>query len=113
MKKLWRVAVCAGLVCGGVWADSESTLSQSEYGKNLYENPRGIACIKCHGAKGEEKIIARYKHKGEEKTLLAPRISNIEFSAFEKALKTQKGIMPAYYLTDEEIKAMYIYLYHP
>nr|WP_317403641.1 cytochrome c [uncultured Helicobacter sp.] len=107
-KKLMLYA----LVVGFIHAQSE-ILSLNEYGKNLYENPRGIACSKCHGASGEPTIIAHYKHKGIEKTLLAPRINNIEFSIFEKALKKQKGVMPTYYLTDEEIKAIYMYLYRP
>ena len=92
---------------------SKKEYTSSEYGKNLYENPRGIACNKCHGDKGEGAIIAHYKHKGVEKSLHAPRINNIEFSAFTKALNTQKGVMPIYYLTDEEITAIYMYLYRP
>ena len=91
----------------------EGILSENQYGKNLYENPRGIACNKCHGNKGEGDIIARYKHKGIEKTLLAPRINNLEFSTVAKALHTQKGVMPIYFLTDEEITAIYMYLYRP
>lgn len=86
---------------------------QNEYGKNLYENPRGIACNQCHGDRGEESVIAYYKHKGVKKTLIAPRINNLEFSVFEKALRSQKGVMPRYYLTNEEITAVYMYLYRP
>lgn len=97
----------------GIARADEGLLSQNEYGKNLYENPRGIACNKCHGNNGEGSIIARYKHKGVEKTLLAPRINNIEFSIFQRALRKQKGVMPVYYLTDEEITAIYMYLYRP
>lgn len=86
---------------------------QNGYGKNLYENPRGIACNKCHGDEGEGGVIAHYKHKGVKKTLIAPKINDIEFSVFQKALHTQTGVMPQYYLTDEEITAIYIYLYRP
>lgn len=98
-----------------VWADEsqQSLLSQGEYGKNLYENPRGIACTKCHGKDGEEKIIARYKHKGEERVLVAPRINHLDFGVFAKALHAQNGVMPHYYLTNEEIQAIYMYLYRP
>lgn len=92
---------------------AENDLSKNEYGKNLYENPRGIACNKCHGDKGEGGVIANYKHKGTQKSLIAPRINNIDFSAFAKALNVQKGVMPVYYLTDEEITAIYMYLYRP
>lgn len=106
-----KLMLCA-LILGSINAQSDF-LSQDEYGKNLYQNPRGIACSKCHGESGEPTIIAHYKHKGIEKTLLAPRINNLEFSTFSKALKKQKGVMPTYYLTEEEIKAIYIYLYRP
>ncbi|WP_295701832.1 cytochrome c [Helicobacter mastomyrinus] len=93
-------------------AQDEHTI-RNEYGKNLYENPRGIACNKCHGNKGEGSVIARYKHKGVEKSLIAPRINNIDYSTFSKALHKQKGVMPSYYLTDEEITAIYMYIYQP
>lgn len=94
-----------------LWANDEPLVEN--YGKNLYENPRGIACNKCHGNKGEGGVIAHYKHKGVNKTLLAPRINNIEFSTFSQALDIQKGVMPRYFLTDEEITAIYMYLYRP
>jgi len=31
-----------------------------EYASSLYKNPRGIGCQKCHGLKGEGKLIAKY-----------------------------------------------------
>ena len=92
--------------------DNEGFITFKEYGKNLYENPRGIGCHHCHGAKGEGSIIAHYKHKGNAKTLSAPAINTLEFSAFAKALDSQKiGVMPRYYLTPKEIQAIYFYLY--
>ena len=94
-----------------LWANDEPFTE--DYGKNLYENPRGIACNKCHGDKGEGAVIAHYKHKGVEKSLLAPRINNIDFNIFIKAFRAQRGVMPMYYLTDEEIRAIYMYLYRP
>ncbi|WP_394951693.1 c-type cytochrome [uncultured Helicobacter sp.] len=92
--------------------DNEGFITFKEYGKNLYENPRGIGCNHCHGTKGEGSIIAHYKHKGNAKTLNAPAINKLEFSAFTKALSSQKlNVMPRYYLTPKEIQAIYFYLY--
>lgn len=92
--------------------DAQGFITFKEYGKNLYENPRGIGCNHCHGDKGEGSIIARYKHKGTAKTLSAPAINTLEFNAFAKALDSQKlGVMPRYYLTPKEIQAIYFYLY--
>lgn len=92
--------------------DNEGFITFKEYGKNLYENPRGIGCHHCHGQKGEGSIIAHYTHKGNAKTLSAPAINTLEFSIFAKALDSQKlGVMPRYYLTQQEIQAIYFYLY--
>ncbi|ANV97435.1 hypothetical protein BBW65_00775 [Helicobacter enhydrae] len=85
-------------------------IDELEYGKRLYENPRGISCIKCHGSQGEGKIIATYKHNGRQKELKAPKITEIDFKKFKKAINESEGIMPKYYLTDKEISAIYHYL---
>lgn len=95
-------------LCVISFANTEESLLA--YGKNLYENPRGISCNKCHGDKGQGSVIAKYKHKGINKTLVAPRINHLSFSDFAKALSKQSGVMPRYYLSNEEIKAIYEYL---
>ena len=86
-------------------------ITQAEYAKMLYKNPRGIGCHKCHGKKGEGKIIAFYKSKGVKKALGAPRINNISKKKFiEKFTKRKFKIMPSYYLTHDEIESLYYYL---
>lgn len=81
-----------------------------EYGKRLYEDPRGIGCKKCHGERGEGKVIATYRSKGYLKELIAPRINNLTLGAFAKDINKSKGVMPKYYLTEKEISAIYKYL---
>ncbi len=83
-----------------------------EYASQFYKNPRGIGCQLCHGEHGEGKLIARYKHKGKQRSFTAPRIDNISLSAFFEALNSRKDGMPRYYLTEKEIAALYLYL-HP
>ena len=45
-----------------------SFITDYEYGRELYKNPRGIGCNECHGEKAEGMIIARYKSKGKDIT---------------------------------------------
>ncbi|OBV29896.1 cytochrome C oxidase subunit III [Helicobacter sp. CLO-3] len=90
--------------------ENDSFITPQEYGASLYENPRGIGCVKCHGKDGEETLLASYIHKGKQKHVIIPRINNLDFQAFKKALSIDKGIMPKYGLTDEEINAIYLYI---
>lgn len=100
------------LVLANVFAD-ESFITQEEYGKKLYMDPRGIGCHHCHGEKGEGKIIATYREKKKNKQLSAPRINNLTYWDFQKPFKkpnSSKNVMPAYHLTEMEIQALYKYL---
>ncbi|MDL0089694.1 c-type cytochrome [Campylobacter gastrosuis] len=90
-------------------------ITKTEYAKMLYINPRGIGCISCHGKNAEGKVISKYKEKNrktkqvEQKELISPRINNVSFERFKKALDEPKNIMPSYFLTDEETKILYDY----
>lgn len=88
----------------------EDFIDELEYGKRLYENPRGISCQKCHGIKGEGKLIATYKNKGREKKLFAPQINHLSLVDFAKNINASNGIMPKYNLTEKEIRAIYKFL---
>ena len=100
----------------------ESFLSDIEYGKMLYNNPRGIACSKCHGktGKGGQKIAKYYDKYGNPKLLKGVSIINYTFEQLKASLnnnlrdkknhRVRHKIMPLYYLTDKEIKAIYKYL---
>ena len=91
-------------------------ITKLEYGKMLYNNPRGISCAKCHGSKGEGKIIAKYyiikNNQKIEKIIKSPNIQNTTFEKFKSKLFHKKlSIMPKYdYLTNQEINAIYLYL---
>jgi len=88
-------------------------ITDYEYGKMLYENPRGIGCIKCHGKYGKKMFISSYSHKTQYKEIYAPSISNSSLNVFRIKLKTKinkKSIMPTYFLTDEEIKIIHNYI---
>ena len=90
---------------------SSSFITQSEYASQLYKNPRGIACGRCHGDHGEGKLIANYTHKNKKKSFVGPQINNVKYTEFYKALNSRKKGMPRYYLTQKEIEALYFYLH--
>lgn len=98
------VFTCISLV------NSEDFITKTEYAKLLYSNPRGIGCNKCHGDYGEGSIIASYKHKGKDRVLVAPKISNLDKKTFTKAIERPKSVMPNYSLTKEEIESLYSYV---
>lgn len=95
---------------GGVCAAEESFITQIEYGKMLYENPRGIGCVNCHGESGEGRLIAEYSHKKKHKELKGARINHLGFQEFLQSLQESKKVMPRYYLTRNEIQAIFQYL---
>ena len=93
---------------------SEGFLSNDEYAKMLYNNPRGIACSGCHGERGEGGILATYtiEKNGEKilKEIKAPTINNLSVKEFIKAFEKKKRYMPRYYLTEKELAYIYYYL---
>ena len=87
-----------------------SFITPKEYAAQLYKNPRGIGCNLCHGESGEGKIVAQYKHKNKDRLFAPPAINNIDFETFYKALNVRKKGMPRYFLTQKEIKALFLYV---
>ena len=99
----------------------ESFLSVVEYGKLLYINPRGISCSKCHGKRGRggQKIAKYYDKHKNPKLLRGVDIRDYSLEDLTASLKNQyrvnnrrkrHKIMPIYYLTKDEIKAIHSYL---
>ncbi|NEW59870.1 c-type cytochrome [Sulfurovum sp. bin170] len=101
---------------------ADSFLLEVEYGEMLYDNPRGISCSKCHGkgGKGGQKIAKYYDQYKNPKILKGLDITGYSFEELKASLKNRyrdennrrvrHKIMPMYYLTDEEVKAIYSYL---
>lgn len=87
-----------------------SFITPMEYAAQLYKNPRGIGCQHCHGDKGEGRLIASYKHKGELKNFEGPAIDKLDFQSFYKSINKRKRGMPRYFLTDKEIEALYLFV---
>ncbi len=88
-----------------------SFITPMEYAAQLYKNPRGIGCQHCHGEKGEGKVIARYVHEGEKRIFEGPPIDRLDFKSFSDQLSQRKKGMPRYFLTNEEVEALYLFVY--
>jgi cytochrome c553 len=98
------------IIEGMVFAAQESFITDDEYAKMLYKNPRGISCAKCHGEKGEGKVLTTYVSHGKEYKITAPPIYNLSMKRFKQALKRKGRLMPEYFLTEWEMAHLYYYL---
>ncbi|MBR8461967.1 cytochrome C oxidase subunit III [Campylobacter sp. faydin G-24] len=109
-----RAIFCIFFLCLAIFG--ADFITRMEYARMLYLNPRGIGCDKCHGANGEGGVISRFKYFNKktkqivDDELTAPRINNVDFDKFKKAISEPKSIMPSYFLTDEESGVLYEYI---
>ncbi len=92
-------------------AAQEEFMSHYEYGQMLYNNPRGVSCAKCHGKKGEGRVIVSYRDKSGKQSIAGPDIRNENLQSMLAAVSKSHHIMPRYYLTDEEVEAIHDYLH--
>ena len=90
---------------------ADSFITMEEYARQLYHNPRGIGCFHCHGEDGRGLTVARYTHKNEEHAFTGPAIHQTDYETFVKALNSRVRGMPRYFLTDNEIRALYYYVH--
>jgi cytochrome c553 len=109
MKRAVKIGLTA-LFCLCYLRADDSFLTNEEYAKMLYKNPRGISCAKCHGPKGEGSVISRYIADGKLHEIKAPPIVDLPLARFKKALKRRSRLMPEYFLTEVEMAYLYYYL---
>ncbi len=89
----------------------EDFMSDYEYGQMLYDNPRGVSCSRCHGLKGEGKVIVSYLDEQKQRhKIVSPDIRNTSLQTMLKTVSQNHPIMPRYYLTLEEVRAIHTYL---
>ena len=91
-------------------ASSGQFMTEDEYGSYLYQDPRGISCKRCHGEYGKGQHLVSYTNRGKNVDINAPDITQLDFDSFSNALRATSAIMPKYYLTDSEIRAIYKYI---
>ncbi len=104
MRKVWLLLWCLAL------SADEDFITKDEYASQLYNNPRGISCAKCHGQAGEGRKIAVYEEKGVKREFSAPKIQGVAFYRLKESLSKRIQGMPRYFLTESEIKALYYFL---
>ncbi len=88
----------------------EDFISHYEYGQMLYENPRGVSCAQCHGESGEGRLIVAYEDENGKQRLEGSDIRQDNLKSMILSVKKYHKIMPRYYLTNEEVEAIYDYL---
>jgi len=103
MRRLWMLLPLM------LWGQ-EDFISHYEYGEMLYANPRGVSCSQCHGKSGEGQTIVEFRDIHGKQALKGSDIRKDALGDMIKALNSYHKIMPRYYLTDEEVKAIYDYL---
>jgi len=90
---------------------AEDFISDFEYGQMLYANPRGVSCVPCHGSTGKGKKIVSYKNsKNKKVTISGPDITGNTLEEISSSIREGKGVMPRYFLTDEEVETIYKYI---
>lgn len=113
---------------------NNSFITKNEYGKMLYNNPRGIACNSCHGNDARGKKMVNFKQETKDKkiyncSLVVPDIKNIDYQTFSAKINSKKNpnlkfekeqvcekliyyanVMPTYFLVEDEIEAIYYYI---
>jgi hypothetical protein len=106
-KVIKRLLVFVPLLLGA----SEDFISHYEYGQMLYNNPRGVSCAQCHGENGQGCVIVAYKDEdGKKEEIKGIDIRKKSLFEMIKSADAYHKVMPRYYLTDEEIKAIYDYI---
>jgi hypothetical protein len=103
MRRLWLLLPLM------LWGQ-EDFISHYEYGEMLYANPRGVSCTQCHGKSGEGQTIVEFRDIHGKQALKGSDIRRDTLDDMIKAVNNYHKIMPRYYLTDEEVKAIYDYL---
>lgn len=112
---------------------NNSFITKYEYGKMLYNNPRGIGCNSCHGNDARGRKMVDFKQLHDKKiyncSLVIPDIKNIDYQTFSTKVNSKKNsnvkfekeqvceklihyanVMPTYFLVQDEIDAIYYYI---
>ena len=74
---------------------NNSFITKFEYGKMLYNNPRGIGCNSCHGDDAKGKRIIDFKQEHDKKmyncVLSVPNIKDIDYDTFSTKVNSKKN----------------------
>jgi len=116
-------------------SNENSFITQYEYGKMLYKNPRGVSCIKCHAKDAKGKLISSFTHVTRknkydcfvrssditnisredfiQKLDSSIKMKRVRFEKYQVCKKLIYGhTMPKYFLTKNEMNSIYYYITH-
>jgi mono/diheme cytochrome c family protein len=110
MLKRIAAAVTVLLLLSSNMTADEDFISHYEYGEMLYKYPRGVSCVECHGEDGSGKLIAEFRDIHGKEQIIGADIRQTSLKKMIEALNSYHKIMPRYYLTDDEVKAIYDFL---
>jgi len=90
---------------------AEDFITDFEYGQMLYHDPHGASCAACHGETGRGELIGEYRDKqGRLIQITGPDIRHASLKQIRESVEKGRGIMPRYFLTEEEIQTLHAYL---
>lgn len=82
-------------------------ITVKEYGQMLFNSPRSLSCVACHGKEARGKSIGKYINKhGKKIEVLAPNIRNKSHVDLSRGISNHKGFVPKYFLTNDELIAI-------
>lgn len=112
MKRLFFLLIPLLLTAEENVAESKmgSFISDYEYGEMLYNNPRGVSCSQCHGKSGEGQVIVEYQDIEGKESIKGADIRKKSLQEMITSVNSYHKVMPRYYLTHDEVKAIYEYL---
>lgn len=108
MKKILVFFVVGMLSGTALWAQSAER-SEYDKGKNLYNDK----CHICHGKLGEGNGPAAVAFNPRPANFTDPKFwQNFNDAMIEDTIRKRHGMMPAFDLSPDEIKAMIFYMEH-
>jgi hypothetical protein len=96
---------------------SDDFITEDEYSRMLYHEPRGISCAECHGYNGADEYTMYYSYRNRNGNLIRRKIDvrpiyKLELKDFVRSLNSNRKLrlMPRYRLSDFELTMIYQYL---
>ena len=109
MKKVWAWILSGMLMGLTLWGDGPAAGIETDQGKNLF----GANCVICHGGNGEGDGPGAVAFSPRPANFTDPKFwQNMNDGKIADVIRNGHGMMPAFNLTPQQIKAITEYLKH-
>ena len=109
MKKVWAWVLSGMLMGLTLWGDGRAAGIETDQGKILFNDK----CQLCHGKRGEGNGPAAAAFSPSPANFTDPKFwQNFNDAKIEDTIRKGHGMMPAFDLTSDQIKAIIDYLEH-